>query len=51
VIWFDGQGSCLFAKKLEKDRFVWPAAAEGKIALTPAQLAMMLEDLQECPLR
>ena len=45
VIWFDGQGSCLFSKKLEKGRFVWPAAAEGKIALTPAQLAMLLEGI------
>ena len=45
VIWFDGQGSCLFAKRLEKGRFVWPAAAEGKIALTPAQLAMLLEGI------
>lgn len=45
VIWWDGQGSCLFSKKLEKGRFVWPAAAEGKIALTPAQLAMLLEGI------
>ena len=45
VIWFDGQGSCLFAKKLEKGRFVWPAAAGGKVATTPAQLAMLLEGI------
>lgn len=45
VIWFDGQGSCLFAKKLEKGRFVWPSPAEGKVALTPAQLAMLLEGI------
>ena len=45
VIWFDGQGSCLFAKRLEKGRFVWPAAAEGKVAMTPAQLAMLLEGI------
>lgn len=45
VIWFDGQGSCLFAKKLEKGRFVWPVAKEGKVALTPAQLAMLLEGI------
>ncbi len=43
VIWFDGQGSCLFAKRLEKGRFVWPAASGGKVAMTPAQLAMLLE--------
>jgi hypothetical protein len=31
------QGACLFSKRLEKGRFVWPSAKEGKIALTPAQ--------------
>ena len=39
------QGACLFSKRLEKGRFVWPAAKEGKIALTPAQLAMLLEGI------
>ena len=45
VIWHDGQGACLFSKRLEKGRFVWPSAKEGKIALTPAQLAMLLEGI------
>ena len=49
VIWFDGQGSCLFAKKLEKGRFVWPSAKEGKVAMTPAQLAMLLDHPWRCP--
>ncbi len=31
------------SKRLEKGRFVWPSAKDGKIALTPAQLAMLLE--------
>jgi len=43
IIWWDGQGACLFSKRLEKGRFVWPSAKEGKIALTAAQLAMLLE--------
>ena len=38
VIWFDGQGACLFSKRLEKGRFVWPSATTGKVTLTPAQL-------------
>lgn len=33
------------SKRLEKGRFVWPSAKEGKIALTPAQLAMLLEGI------
>ena len=43
VIWFDGQGACLFSKRLERGRFVWPSAATGKVTLTPAQLSMLLE--------
>jgi transposase len=45
VLWFDGDGLCLFAKRLEQGRFVWPQAAEGRIALTSAQLAMLLEGI------
>ena len=45
IIWWDGQGACLFSKRLEKGRFVWPSVKEGKIALTPAQLAMLLEGI------
>jgi transposase len=45
IICWDGQGACLFSKRLEKCRFVWPSAKEGKIALTAAQLAMLLEGI------
>lgn len=45
VLWWDGQGLCLFAKRLERGRFVWPAAADGVISLTPAQLSMLLEGI------
>ena len=45
VIWWDGQGACMFMKRLEKGRFVWPAAKEGKVALSPAQLSMLLEGI------
>ena len=52
VLWWDGQGLCLFAKRLEKGRFVWPSAADGSIALTPAQFAMLLEGIDwRMPLR
>ncbi len=45
VIWFDGQGSCLFSKRLERGRFVWPAAKNGKVSLSQAELAMLLEGI------
>ena len=45
VIWWDGQGACMFLKRLEKGRFVWPSAKEGKVALSPAQLSMLLEGI------
>jgi transposase len=41
--WWDGQGNHLFAKRLEKGRFVWSATAGAGAALTPAQLAVLLE--------
>lgn len=45
VIWFDGQGACLFSKRLEKGKFVWPSVKDGKLSLTPAQLSMLLEGI------
>jgi len=45
VIWWDGQGACLFSKRLERGRFVWPATTGGKVSLTSAQLAMLLEGI------
>jgi transposase len=45
VIWWDGQGACLFSKRLERGRFVWPSPADGKVVITSAQLAMLLEGI------
>lgn len=45
VIWWDGQGACLFSKRLEKGRFVWPSSANGRVSLSPAQLSMLLEGI------
>lgn len=45
VLWFDGDGLCLFAKRLERGHFVWPQATAGGITLTPAQLSMLLEGI------
>jgi transposase len=43
IIWHDGIGMSLYAKRLEKGRFVWPSASEGTVSLTPSQLACLLE--------
>jgi transposase len=45
VLWWDGDGLCLFLKRLERGRFVWPKATDGTVALTRAQLAMLLEGI------
>jgi transposase len=45
IIWWDSQGACLFSKRLEKGRFVWLAAKDDKIHLSPAQLSMLLEGI------
>lgn len=45
LLWWDGQGMCLLAKRLEKGRFIWPQAQSGSVALTPAQLSMLLEGI------
>lgn len=45
VLWFDTHGLCLFYKRLEQGRFVWPQATRGTILLTAAQLSMLLEGI------
>jgi transposase len=45
VLWFDTHGLCLFYKRIEQGRFVWPQAARGTILLTAAQLSMLLEGI------
>jgi transposase len=45
VLWHDALGMSLYAKRLEKGRFVWPSASEGVVVITPAQLSYMLEGI------
>jgi transposase len=45
VLWHDGLGMCLFAKRLERGRFIWPSSANGTIAVTSAQLGYLLEGI------
>lgn len=45
LLWWDGDGLCLFAKRLERGRFTWPNATEGSVHLSKAQLSMLLEGI------
>ena len=42
VLWHDGQGLCLFSKRLERGRYLWPSPADGVVTITPAQLGYLL---------
>ena len=45
LLWWDGDGLCLFAKRLERGRFIWPQADSGVVSLTRSQLSMLLEGI------
>lgn len=45
LIYWDGTGLCLFAKRLEDGTFRWPNVQDGVIRLTAAQLSALLEGL------
>ena len=45
VLWHDGLGMSLYAKRLERGRFLWPSPADGAVAITPAQLGYLLEGI------
>ena len=45
VLYWDGQGFCLYYKVLAKGRFPWPMRGNGAVRLTSAQLAMLWEGI------
>lgn len=45
LIFWDGTGLCLYAKRLEEGEFRWPKVQDGAIRLTAAQLGALLEGL------
>jgi transposase len=49
ALWHDTQGMCLFVKRLERGRFIWPSPAEGAVTISPAQLGYLLDDPERCP--
>jgi len=48
ILYFDGSGLWVFAKRLEKGTFKWPGAPEEgqtSVDLTPQELALILDGL------
>ena len=45
ILWHDGQGLCLFAKRLERGRFVWPRSDGEAVTISAAQLGYLLEGI------
>jgi len=43
ILWHDGLWMSLYAKRLERGRFIWPSPADGVVAITAAQLGYMLD--------
>ncbi len=45
ALWHDGLGLSLYAKRLDRGRFVWPATVGGQVALTAGQMSYLLEGI------
>ena len=45
IIWHDGQGACLFTKRLERGRFLWPSMTDGVVTISVAQLSYLLSGI------
>jgi len=45
VLWHDALGMSLYAKRLERGKFIWPQVVDGAVPITPAQLGYMLEGI------
>jgi transposase len=45
VLWHDGIGMSLYAKRLERGRFIWPSAGSGVVSISKSQLACMVDGI------
>jgi transposase len=45
VIWHDGVGMSLYAKRLDQGKFIWPSPANGVVSISAPQLAYMLDGI------
>jgi transposase len=48
ALWHDGIGLSLYAKRLDRGRFVWPVTVGGVVALSAAQMSYLLEAIDRC---
>jgi transposase len=49
LLHYDGTGLCLFAKRLERGRFIWPPIVDGQMSLTePRRVCRRLRPLRGC---
>src|SRR5215468_9949103 len=44
ILWHDGVLS-LYAKRLDRGKFIWPSASAGAVSISAAQMACMLEGI------
>ena len=45
ILWHDGLGLSLYAKRLDRGKFIWPSASGGAVSISTAQMAYMLEGI------
>ena len=45
ILWHDGIGMSLYAKRLERGRFIWPSVTAGVVSISPSQMGYMLEGI------
>ena len=45
ILWHDGVGMSLYAKRLERGRFIWPTPTQGMVSISAAQLGYMLDGI------
>lgn len=45
ILWHDGLGMSLYAKRLDRGRFIWPSPTDGVVVITASQLGYMLDGI------
>ena len=45
IVWWDGTGLCLYAKRLEKAAFCWPRIGHNRVQLNHAQLLALVDGM------